>query len=166
MLKEEYGAEYVLNSSAEGFKEEFTALAKKLNATTLIECVAGSTTGELLECLPSRSKVVLYGALSEQGLCEIDPLLLIGRSYEIEGWILGEFIKSKGMMGAVSLINKVKGLMQNKTLLSKINKKFSFTEFGDSIKEYQANMTAGKFLLCPQEVGALTADQTFEEFEI
>jgi NADPH:quinone reductase len=166
MLKEEYGAEYVLNSTAEGFKEEFTALAKKLNATTLIECVGGSTTGELIECLPSRSKVLLYGALSEQGVCEIDPLLLIGRSYTIEGFILGEYIKQKGMMGALSLINKVKALMLNKTLLSKINKKFSFPEFAESIKEYKSNMTAGKFLLCPQELGQLTDGQAFEEFEI
>jgi hypothetical protein len=42
-----------------------TELAKKLKATALIECVGGFLTGKLMECLPSRSTVVFYGALSE-----------------------------------------------------------------------------------------------------
>jgi len=39
------GAEFVLNSSSENFMTEFESLAEKMNATVLIECVGGSTTG-------------------------------------------------------------------------------------------------------------------------
>ena len=104
LLKKEYGCEYVLNSNAEGFKEEFTRLAKELRVNTMLECVGGDMTGELLECMPSRSKIVFYGCLSEQGPAKIDPLLLIGRSYEIEGFILGDYLKSKGL-GILSVFN-------------------------------------------------------------
>ena len=65
LLKEQHQCEYVLNSSSENFFEEFTELARNLKATALIECVGGSLTGKLMECLPSRSTVVFYGALSE-----------------------------------------------------------------------------------------------------
>jgi len=92
LLKEEYGAEHVLNSSDPNFIQDFTQLCKDMKATALIECVAGETTGKLMECLPSRSTVIFYGALSEKGPCEIDPLLLIGRSYTIEGFVLGIYI--------------------------------------------------------------------------
>ncbi len=65
LLKEQHQCEYVLNSNSENFFEEFTELARNLKATALIECVGGSLTGKLMECLPSRSTVVFYGALSE-----------------------------------------------------------------------------------------------------
>ena len=45
LLKEELGAEFVLNSSSENFMTEFESLAEKMNATVLIECVGGSATG-------------------------------------------------------------------------------------------------------------------------
>ena len=64
LLKEEYGAKYVLNSSTDTFKEEFTALCKELKATCCLECVGGELTGTLLECMPSRSIMHFYGALS------------------------------------------------------------------------------------------------------
>jgi NADPH:quinone reductase-like Zn-dependent oxidoreductase len=64
-------------------------MCKEMKATALIECVGGETTGKLLECLPTRSTVIFYGALSEKGACEIDPLLLIGRQYTIDGFVLG-----------------------------------------------------------------------------
>jgi NADPH:quinone reductase-like Zn-dependent oxidoreductase len=68
MLKEEYGCKYVLNSNSENFFEEFTQLVKEKNATCLIECIGGELTGKLMSCLPSRSTVVFYGALSEEGV--------------------------------------------------------------------------------------------------
>ena len=89
LLKNEYGAEHVLNSTSPTFYDDLKALAKHLKAKILIECVCGDDAGRLLECLPSRSTMVVYGALSEQGPSNIDPLLLIGRSYKIQGWILG-----------------------------------------------------------------------------
>lgn len=96
-----------------------TELSKKLKATALIECVGGSLTGKLMECLPSRSTVIFYGALSEQGPSDIDPLKLIGRSYKLEAFILGNYLNSKGI-SIGSVISKCNDLMRNKTLHSKI----------------------------------------------
>lgn len=128
MLQEEHGQKYVLNSTSEGFHEELQRLAKELKATTLLDAVAGDQLGKLLECMPSRSTAYVYGALSEQGPGEIDALLLIGRSYRIEGWILGDFIKGAGL-GIIKIIGKMNALMKDKSFQSVIQKKFKLTEF-------------------------------------
>ena len=78
--------------------------------------------------MPSRSTGYVYGALSETGPGEIDPLLLIGRSYTIKGWILGEYLASKGLK-IISVINKSNALMKDTTFQSKIQKKFSIGDF-------------------------------------
>jgi len=98
------GAEHVLNSSTENWESELAELAKKFKARVCLECVAGDITGRILSQMPSKSISILYGALSQQDLCSIDPLLMIGRDQRIEGWILGKFLKTKGIFGLLSFM--------------------------------------------------------------
>ena len=113
MLKEEYGCEYVLNSSSENFFEEFNKIAKEMKIKCLVECVSGPITGKLMEQLPSRSTVLFYGALTEQPISEIDPVLFIGRQYTLEGWILGKYLVGKGLK-IISAIRHVQQLNRQK----------------------------------------------------
>lgn len=151
LLKEDYGCKYVLNSSDDKFFEEFRNLAKELKATTLIECIGGPITSKLMECLPSKSQVALYGDLSEKPLSDIDPLLMIGRSYTIKSFILGTYLASKGL-SIIFTMGEVSKLMADKTLQANIHKRFKISEFKDSVAEYYKNMTAGKMILCPHEI--------------
>lgn len=48
MLKNEYGAQYVLNSETEGFDEELYKLSVQLGANVALECVAGELTGKIM----------------------------------------------------------------------------------------------------------------------
>ena len=50
-----------------------------------------------MERMPSRSTLLFYGCLSEKPIAQIDPLLFIGPAYILEGFILGKFLKSKGI---------------------------------------------------------------------
>ena len=75
---------------------------------------------------------------------------MIGRAYKIEGWILGTYIESKGL-GIVKVIGKASALMKDKSFHSVIQKKFKLTEFQQSVADYYANMTGGKFVFCPNE---------------
>ena len=111
MLKTEYGQEHVLCTKSPTFFEDLRTLAKKLSATVFIDAVAGDMTGKTMECLPARSKCIFYGFLSEQGPSEIDPLLLIGRNYSVDGFVLGEYLESKGL-GILSVLKKMNVLMQ------------------------------------------------------
>ena len=93
LLKEEYKAEYVLNSSDENFFDELKELAKKLRATTCIDCVGGDFPGKLMDQLPPKSFMCLYGCLSKKPFTDFDPLLMLGRGQTIQSFVLGDFIK-------------------------------------------------------------------------
>ena len=94
MLKEQYGAEFVLNSSTDTFLEDIKELAKKLRATTCIECIGGEMPAKLMETLPPKSEVCIYGCLSEKPYDGFNPLLMIGRYYRLRSFILGEYLGS------------------------------------------------------------------------
>ena len=128
LLKDEYKAKYVLNSSSDTFFEDFKNLAAELKATTCIECVGGPFTAKLMENLPSKSHIALYGCLSEKPLEGIDPLLMIGRNIVIRSFILGTYLKEQGLW-IVQVFRKVTRLMQDQTLHSKIHKRFPLSKF-------------------------------------
>jgi len=167
MLKEQFNCEYVLNQNDADFKEKLTSLSKELKATAMLECVGGNFAADFLECLPSRSTCVFYGSLSDQPLGGFDPLLLIGRSYSVEGLFMGEWFKSKGIMGLIKMIGKCQELMLDKTLHSVVQKRIKFSEFKQGVSDYVNNMTAGKVLLCPQELDSFLdlAEPNAEVFE-
>lgn len=65
LLKEKYGAEYVLNSTSETFDKDLYALSKKLDANVALECVAGEMPGRILQVLAVGGILISYGQLSE-----------------------------------------------------------------------------------------------------
>ena len=66
--------------------------------------------------MPAKTTCVLYGSLREEALQGFDPLLMIGRSYAVEGFILNEYIQEKGMLYILPVIRKVTNLMNDTTL--------------------------------------------------
>lgn len=80
---------------------------------------------------------------------------MIGRNYKLEGFVLGQFLNSKGIW-IVNVIKEMNALMADKTLQSNIQKQFGLADLEKSVADYYANMTAGKFVLCPhQDIEAL-----------
>jgi hypothetical protein len=65
--------------------------------------------------MPSKSHCVFYGSLREEALKDFDPLLLIGRNYSIQGFILNDYIKNKSIMNLLSTIRQVTIMMNDKT---------------------------------------------------
>ena len=126
MLIKDYEQEHVLCTAKDTFFTDLRERAKELKATLFLDAVAGEMTGKTLECLPSRSTVVFYGALSEKPISEIDPLLLIGRSYQIQGFILGEWIGSLGL-GVMKVLGQSNDLMKQGRFQSKIQKQFTLS---------------------------------------
>eukprot|EP00356_Strombidium_inclinatum_P003018 CAMPEP_0170494868 /NCGR_PEP_ID=MMETSP0208-20121228/14884_1 /TAXON_ID=197538 /ORGANISM="Strombidium inclinatum, Strain S3" /LENGTH=190 /DNA_ID=CAMNT_0010770979 /DNA_START=478 /DNA_END=1047 /DNA_ORIENTATION=- len=151
ILTEEYGQKYVLNQTDPDFKDKLKALTKELGVQVMLECIGGKFTAELLHCLPDKSTCVLYGSMDEVGLEGFNPGHLIGRGYAIEGFVLGGFLKSKGLLGILPVINKAVNMMHDSTLQSTIQKRLKFSEFKSGLEQYYKNMSAGKFVLCPFE---------------
>lgn len=82
----------------------------------MLECIGGDQTVKFLECMPPKSTCILYGSLNEVGLDGFDPFIMKGKEFKLEGFILGEWIKQKGMLRIVPVIRKVTNLMNDKTL--------------------------------------------------
>lgn len=74
MLKNEYQAEYVLDSSKPDFDEKLKELANKLNATVAYDAVAGDMPGKLLAVMPRNAIIIIYGRLSGQNIGPVDPI--------------------------------------------------------------------------------------------
>lgn len=97
ILKEEYDQKYVLNSTDADFEERFAETVEELNAFTLLECVSGETTGQLLKFMPYKTHCILYGALSKENVGGISPFNFIGKSQTIEGFLMPEWLKTKSL---------------------------------------------------------------------
>jgi hypothetical protein len=70
-------------------------------------------------------------------------------------------------LGIIKVINQQKALMADKTLQSKVQKRFTLSEFKDSVEGYYKNMTGGKFILCPNfQDDKLVDGAEFEPFSI
>ena len=65
MLKNEYQAEHVLDSSQPDFDEKLKELANKMGATVALDAVAGDLPGRLLAAMPVNAIVINYGRLSD-----------------------------------------------------------------------------------------------------
>ncbi|TGN20466.1 Zn-dependent oxidoreductase [Leptospira idonii] len=143
----EIGAEYVLNSETPGFEKELFKISKKLNATYAIDAVAGDTAKKVLECMPYGGKLVCYGALSEQPF-SVNAGMILFQNKKVEGYWLSSWIYSIGLeefqKQAKEAQKHLKTIFQ-----TKINKKFSFSQFEEGLEFYKKHMTEGKVVFTP-----------------
>lgn len=101
------GAEHIVVSSKEGWEDELKELVKKLNISVAFDCIAGSSTGTMMDVMPNNGSVFCYGGLSEEPISGIQPMDLIYRHKKLEGWFLPDYLKgaSGGTMGMAMRIN-------------------------------------------------------------
>jgi NADPH:quinone reductase-like Zn-dependent oxidoreductase len=143
------GAENVLNSSNHGFLDELKMLSKRLRATAAFEAIAGDLTGTLINAMPRRSAVYLYGALSEEPCGKIDPVELIFNSKSLHGFYLGIWLRRRGIVGALRTAVRVQNLILSGRIETKVQRRLNLDEVIDGLRQYTHNMTDGKVLITP-----------------
>jgi NADPH:quinone reductase len=148
MLKS-LGAQHVLNSSADGFVDELKAISKKLKATAAFEAIAGDMTGVLINAMPRGSAVYLYGALSEEPCGSIDPIEVIFNDKSLHGFYLGNWLKQRGVIGALRTAHRVQNLILSGRIETKVQRQLKLDEVVDGLQQYAQNMTDGKVLITP-----------------
>jgi NADPH:quinone reductase len=96
-LLQDLGAKHIINSSDDDWKEQLKTKIQELECTVAFDAVAGSTSGEILSCLPNGGTLYVYGGLA--GSCSgIDPMDLIYRRKEVKGFFLKSWIQSGGLL--------------------------------------------------------------------
>lgn len=142
------GADYVLDSSIEGFQEELKKLSVNLNATLAFDCVSGEMTGILLNNMAENSVVYVYGSLSMKPIGGINPSAVIFSGKRVEGLWLSQWVKKKGILSLWSTTNKIVSLLPT-VLKTDVSAEFALEQILDALKYYKANMTSGKVVLRP-----------------
>ena len=145
MLKNEYGAEHVLNSESETFDADLERLVNQLNVSVCLEAVSGEMTGRIMQALPKKGVVIQYGLLSEKKVGPINPLKMIFKAYRLEGFLLPYWMNTKSYWAQWRATRAARGLIQHVT----VNKCFGLHQIEEAIEFYKANMTSGKVYLKP-----------------
>jgi NADPH2:quinone reductase len=142
------GSEYVLDSSDPGFIEMLGNTCEKLRATVLFDSVCSRELIKMIDVLPRKSSVIIYGNLSGVEEILVDPISLIGRDIKISGFFLGNKAQENGPVKNMLSLIKV-GRLMSSDLKIKVRDRFPLGEVQNAVDSYLGNMSAGKVLLIP-----------------
>ena len=92
------GAEHIVDTSVDGWKDELSSLIATHKVTVAFDAIAGDTTGTLLSLLPNGGTCFVYGMLSRLPVGNIAPLELIYKRKEIKGWLLTNWLMGGGQL--------------------------------------------------------------------
>jgi NADPH2:quinone reductase len=146
------GAEWVLNSSDPDFSDQLRALARRLNATLLLDAVAGDHTQVLLAAAPPGSTVLVYAHLAGQAI-SLDARTLFYEDKRAVGFYLPNWMRRKGLLQILRDTRTVQHLAAT-DLATSIQRRVPLAEAQRAVDLYVGGMTAGKVLLVadPQAV--------------
>lgn len=148
-LLNKQGAEIVLNSDESEFQQKLSDVCYQYNSRLAFDAVAGPLSLQLLDAMPPRSKVTVYGALSQE-LVMANPGQLIFQTKAIDGFWLTESLAKKNLVQFLKIWRRTQKLL-TKELKSEIRIKYPLKEAKSAILDYQKQMTGGKVLLIPNE---------------
>lgn len=138
------GAEYILNSSELGFEREFRKLSKKLEPTICFDAVSGPISKTTLELMPYKSKLVMYGALSDEAVA-LSPGALIFQNKQVNGFWLTIWMSEQKPKDLEKIQSKLQDLLGS-DLKTDIQKTFSLDAGAEVLDYYAKNMSGGKVL--------------------
>lgn len=84
-----------------------------MKPSVCLECIAGQTTGEMLEYLGFGSTLILYGLLSDQPAGGINTISFIGKNQTIEGFLLFAYLSKLPEGGWQDVLNRAKTMYKN-----------------------------------------------------
>ncbi|MEM7180684.1 MAG: zinc-binding dehydrogenase [Spirochaetota bacterium] len=142
---QQLGSEYVLNSNDDKFLRELKKTSKKLEATFVLDAVAGQLLFDVLTAMPYASKALVYGALSEQAI-PVNAGVLIFQKKSIEGFWLTSWLHEQGQEKVIAVAKEAQKYLKT-DLHTEIYKKFSVEDAYEAIECYKENMSKGKVLI-------------------
>ena len=111
-----------------------------------IDPVGGPLGSAVLGCLGRGGRMLCYGTLDERPL-EFSPRELMTREASVEGFWLGPWLASQGLLAKLRLIKTVAGLVTAGVLDSEIGETFSLERVVDAVTASETPGRGGKVLL-------------------
>ena len=148
-LLKKQGAAIVLDSSDSQFEQHLSDTCKQHAPRLALDAVAGPITLQLLQAMPSRSKVTVFGGLSFEP-SQVNPDHLIFQGKSIDGFWLTTWLGGMNIIQSLRLWQRAQKLLGT-DLKSEIRAKYPLQAAQKAIIEYQNQMTGGKILLTPEQ---------------
>ncbi|HET6575046.1 MAG TPA: zinc-dependent alcohol dehydrogenase family protein [Fimbriiglobus sp.] len=111
-----------------------------------MDAVGGATGSQVVECLSSDGRLVVYGTLSGEPIA-LDPRTVIGGSLRIEGFWLGHWAKSRSLPKKLRLIRQIRGLIRSGVLASDVAATYPLDRVTEAVRKADAPAKGGKVLL-------------------
>jgi NADPH:quinone reductase-like Zn-dependent oxidoreductase len=143
------GGQHILNSTSEGFSGELKALCERLKATAAFEAIAGEMTGTVLNAMPAGATAYVYGALSQEGCSNIDPIGLVFHDKTVTGFFLGNWLDRRGSIGILRAAGRVQRMIIDGRIGTTVQRRLRLEEVVDGLLQYVGHMTDGKVLIMP-----------------
>lgn len=140
------GSRYVLDSSDLSFIENLGVLSKELEATILFDSVCSPQLIKMIDVLPGRSTVIIYGNLSGEEQIMVNPRSLIDKDIKISGFYLANRARENGLIKNMMNLREVSRLM-SRDMKIKIQGTYPLIKVQEAVDTYLGNMSGGKVLL-------------------
>ena len=143
------GAESVLNSESENFDNQLREECQRLHATIGFDAVSGEMTGKVLNAMPERSTIIVYGVLSYTPCSGIDGGELIFGQKRIQGLWLTDWARKAGFLRIFKASGQIQKRIADGSFATKFRQQLKLEDIPKGLMEYIKQMTAGKILILP-----------------
>lgn len=144
------GAESVINSESENFEDQLREECHRVKATIGFDAISGEMTGKVLNAMPERSTMIVYGVLSYAPCGGIDGGELIFGQKRIQGFWLTDWVRKAGLFRILKASGQIQKRIADGSFVTKVRQKLRFEDVPKGLVEYQKEMTAGKLLILPK----------------
>ena len=112
----------------------------------VMDAVGGETGTRAVSCLASGGRAILYGLLSGEPI-SLDPRFLITGSKSIQGFWLGDWIKTLGIARKLMLIRRIRSLIRTGMLATDVGQTYSLDQVNEAVRKAEEPGRGGKVLL-------------------
>ncbi len=136
-----------------GSDEQMDSFAKSIREKTgkegiryAVDAVGGSTGSAVVRSLGLSGRMLAFGTLSGEPL-QFSPRTLMTTSSQVEGFWLGNFMSTQGLLFKLRLVNRLTKLIMDGVLSSEIAASYSLDQIGHAVISAENSAVAGKTLL-------------------
>ncbi len=145
------GAEFVLNSASDNFEAQLRNECHRLSATICFDAVSGDMTGRVLNAMPKRSTVIVYGVLSYSPAGGIDGRELLFGQKQVRSFWLTPWIRNAGILKIYQAFGQIQNRIADGSFATHVRQKLKLEDVPSGLIEYQRQMTSGKILIVPPQ---------------
>jgi NADPH2:quinone reductase len=111
-----------------------------------VDAVGGSTGSAVIQSLGRGGRMLAFGTLSGEPL-SFSPRTLMTVGSSVEGFWLGNFMKTKGLLFKLRLVRRLTALIRSGVLSSEIAATYTLDQISEAVRSAEDSSRSGKTLL-------------------